>query len=70
MKGVVFAINSLILMIVSSFISWGVTYLGLKYILGFDLVWNLYVVLLLSTIMGWASSWVPFVVLVWHKGKE
>lgn len=70
MKGVVFAINSLILMMVSSFISWGVTYLGLKYILGFDLVWNWSAALVLAAIMGWASSWVPFVVLIWYKDKE
>ena len=40
MKGVVFALKSLVLMFFASFFAWGVTYIGLKYLVGLDLVWE------------------------------
>ncbi|HBT0444807.1 TPA: hypothetical protein MA058_003463 [Klebsiella pneumoniae] len=70
MKGVVFALKSLVLMFFASFFAWGVTYVGLKYLVGLDLVWEWQGILVMSLVMGWSISWVPFVVLMWFEEKE
>lgn len=70
MKGIVFGLKSLALMIFASFIAWCVTYLGLNYIWDLDLVWEWRAIIILSVIMGWATSWIPFFVLTWFEEKE
>lgn len=70
MKGVVFALKSLVLMFFASFFAWAVTYVGLKYVVGLDIVLEWQGILVTSLVMGWSISWVPFAVLMWFEEKE
>lgn len=70
MKGVVFALKSLVLMFFASLFAWAVTYVGLKYVVGLDIVWEWQGILVMSLVMGWSISWVPFAVLMWFEEKE
>lgn len=70
MKGVVFALKSLVLMFFASLFAWAVTYIGLKYLVGLDIVWEWQGILVMSLVMGWSISWVPFAVLMWFEEKE
>lgn len=70
MKGIIFAMKSLLLMVFASFFGWSVTYLGLTYALDLDLIWSWRSVLILSIIMGWVTSWIPFVAVLWLGEKE
>ena len=70
MKGVVFALKSLVLMFFASLFALAVTYVGLKYVVGLDIVWEWQGILVMSLVMGWSISWVPFAVLMWFEEKE